>query len=193
MRHSYRSLIFFIAAAFLGFACCAPIVATPTATIVSPASAPTLAPAPTQPLATATPSVANSTATPFREIVNSTPILATRAPTKSFDPAPADDKLLRANAFLDSIKLLAATSAPPQMSVQLTGSLPTPCHQLRVQVAQPNPQNQIRLAVYSVADPSAICAQMIAPFSVSVPLGNFVKGAYTVWVNDKQVGDFNSP
>lgn len=93
--------------------------------------------------------------------------------------------------FIDGNQLLIAESYPVQVSLVLTGSLPTPCHQLRVAApTQANAKNELRLDVYSLADPDRMCTQVLVPFEVKVPLGSHAGGAFTVWINDEQVGKF---
>lgn len=109
-----------------------------------------------------------------------------------FDPQPGDQALNRGPVFLDKIESLIALSYPPQVFLRLAGALPTPCHQLRMEVAKPNAQNRIHVEVYSVVDGSLICVQMLEAFDVTVPLGSFPPGKYTIWVNGQQVGEFES-
>ena len=115
------------------------------------------------------------------------------AVTNPFAPQPGDDKLLRGNVFIDAMDLLSLESFPIQVMLNLEGSLPTPCHQLRVAVSPADRQNQIQVAAYSLADPRGVCTQMLKPFAASVPLGSFSAGTYTVLVNGKKAGDISAP
>ncbi|MBI5295950.1 MAG: hypothetical protein HY869_10770 [Chloroflexi bacterium] len=107
-------------------------------------------------------------------------------------PQPADSALTRDGASLDSYQLLTLESYPLQFNLTLTGSLPTPCHQLRVAVSPPNAGNKIAVEVYSVVDPNAVCAQVIQPFEVSVPLGSFPSGHYFLHINGNQATEFDA-
>ena len=109
-----------------------------------------------------------------------------------FAPRPGDESLQRGPVFVDSSELLQLESYPVQISAHLKGSLPSPCHELRVKVSGPDAQNQIQLEVYSLADPYAACAAVLQPFEASIPLGSFPKGKYTIWVNGEMMGEFNS-
>ena len=109
-----------------------------------------------------------------------------------YAPRAGDDALQRSNAYIDSADILTMESYPLQFAVVLMGNLPTPCHKLRVAYNQPNAENKIELEVYSVADPNAVCAQMLNPFEQNIPLGSFPAGHYTVWVNGEQVGEFDA-
>jgi hypothetical protein len=108
-----------------------------------------------------------------------------RAP---WEPAPGDKDLARGKVFVDTSEILTLESYPPQFLLHLTGSLPTPCHQLRANVQPPNEQDQIQVALYSVVDPEQICVQVLEPFEVNLPLGSFAQGSYTVLLNGDQVG-----
>ncbi len=114
-------------------------------------------------------------------------------PQPSLDPQPGDDRLTRGPAFLERVEVVTLESAPPQFALHLTGSTPTPCHHLRVKVDQPDAQKRIAVSVYSVANPEAICTQVLRLFEVSVPLGSYPSGTYTVQVNGQDAGQFTAP
>ena len=136
-------------------------------------------------------------------VQNETPVQCT-APTQCAEPTQAgglepiyapragDDALQRGNVYITSADILIMESYPLQFAVILKGNLPTPCHELRVIYDQPDAENKIKLEVYSVADPNAVCAQMLRPFEQNISLGSFPAGHYTVWVNDRQVGEFDA-
>lgn len=153
----------------IGLTACAP-VALPAE---PPAAAPTTPP--DQPVS----------ATPLPPGVSPEP-----APTPGYAPQPGDAALSRGEVFLDSAQLLVRESYPPQVSLALAGSLPTPCHQLRVAVGAPDAQGRIEVAVYSVVDPAMICIQVLESFEQAVPLNGLPAGAYTVWVNGEPAGEF---
>lgn len=109
-----------------------------------------------------------------------------------FSPQPSDANLTRGEAFLDSKEILSLESFPLQFMLHLTGSLPTPCHQLRVDVNAPDSENKVQVDVYSVSNPDKICTQVIAPFDVNIPLGSFPTGKYFLGVNGEMVAEFQS-
>jgi hypothetical protein len=107
-----------------------------------------------------------------------------------FAPVPQDASLEKANAFLDESQVLTLESQPPQYTLTLKGSLPTPCHYLRVQISEPDAQNRIQVLVYSVVDPNMICAQVLQPFDASITIPTPPSGqTYTVWVNEAQIAE----
>lgn len=107
-------------------------------------------------------------------------------------PRHGDDALLRGNVYLDSTDLLTMESYPLQYSLALTGSLPTPCHQLRVSVAPPDADDRILVEVYSLTATDSMCAEVLQPFTQTIPLGSFPAGHYTLWVNSEQVAEFDA-
>jgi hypothetical protein len=72
------------------------------------------------------------------------------------------------------------------------GSLPTPCHQLRVVIDEPDDQNQIQVQIYSLVDPNTVCIQVLETFDATIPLGSYASGSYTLFVNGEKVGDITS-
>jgi hypothetical protein len=90
--------------------------------------------------------------------------------------------------FIDSQDILVMESFPPQYKLSLSGSLPTPCHQLRVKVSEPDAQNRIVVEAYSLVDPEEVCIQVLEPFEANVPLGSFASGEYTVLLNNQEIG-----
>lgn len=131
------------------------------------------------------------------------PIINPNEPVGNDDPVPplkfddtiprhGDDALVREAAFVDSVDLLTMESYPLQFMLIVSGNLPTPCNQLRVNVNPPDADNKILVEVYSVVEPGKMCAEVIQPFSQNIPLGSFPSGHYTVWINGDQVAEFDA-
>ena len=116
----------------------------------------------------------------------------TRAQVNPYQPLESDAALQRGEAFVDSTEVLVLEIYPVQINLVLSGNLPTPCHQLRIAVNQPDDANRILVEVYSVADPEQVCIQMLQPFEITYSLGSFPSGSYTVLVNGAEVGQFDS-
>ena len=110
-----------------------------------------------------------------------------------FAPVSLDKKFSRGPAFIDSIDIVLKESFPVQVELVLTGSLPTPCHQLRVVAADPAADGKIEIEVYSVSDPEKMCIQVLEPFEAVFPLGEYAEGNYTVSINDELTGEFELP
>jgi hypothetical protein len=127
--------------------------------------------------------------------VTSPPVeeLPSREPMKNpYAPQPADSSLNRGEVFLDEKGLLIRESYPPQISLFLSGNLPTPCNELRVQMGEPDEKNNIQVEAYSVVDPNMMCTQVLKPFRASFDLGTFPGGHYSVYVNGELAGEFDS-
>ena len=95
----------------------------------------------------------------------------------------------RGNVYLDSTEIILRESYPVQAALIVRGSLPTPCHELKVDVAQPDDQNRIMVEIYSVTDPDQACIQVLEPFEETVELGSYTRGSFSVWVNGEPVGE----
>jgi len=113
-------------------------------------------------------------------------------PDMPFVPKPDDTRLLRGNVFINESELLIRESFPPQITLSLSGDLPTPCHELRVDVREPDSENKINVEAYSVVDPDQVCIQVLEPFQANIDLGTFPSGHYTVWINGEMVGEFDT-
>jgi hypothetical protein len=108
------------------------------------------------------------------------------------DPLPNEEDLIRGNVFLEEADVLVLESFPVQIVLHLQGHLPSPCHNLRAEVSEPDDQNRIEVEVYSLVDPAVMCAQVLEEFDTRINLGSYPSGDYTVWVNGEQVGEFTS-
>jgi hypothetical protein len=106
---------------------------------------------------------------------------------------PGDEQLTRGEVFLDSVQILVLESFPPQFMLNVSGSLPTPCHELRAEVSDLDAQNRIEIELYSLVDPDVICVQVLEPFEENIYLGTFPTGTYVVLVNGERVGEIEAP
>jgi hypothetical protein len=123
--------------------------------------------------------------------------LATSQPYEGtpIEPLLGPGEFIRDPVFMEpeSSQILLLETYPVQVMLELEGSLPTPCHRLQVDVAEPDNENRIYVEVYSLTDPSMECIQVLKDFTESVLLGKFTTGSYTVWLNGENVGDFSLP
>ncbi|MGQ0848091.1 MAG: hypothetical protein ACT4OP_03080 [Actinomycetota bacterium] len=92
------------------------------------------------------------------------------------------------SVFIDSTEILLMESFPVQVALHVIGSLPTPCHQAVWEVEDDG--STISVTLGSVAEAGAICAQVLEPVDLSIPLGSFETGARVVTLNGEQVGEF---
>jgi len=108
-------------------------------------------------------------------------------------PQPGDSALQRSNAYLNSTEISLMESFPPQVGLRLAGNLPTPCHQLRVAVSEPDAKKNIPIDVYSVVQKDVVCVEVLQPFEVSLNLGSYPQGNYSLLVNGAEIGQVMLP
>ena len=129
--------------------------------------------------------------------ISMTPPLEENIRTKSPPDLPTVDHSMNANlqrsvVFITGTEILIRESLPPQIALILRGELPTPCHQLRVEINQPDAENKIRVDAYSVVSSQKSCIQVLEQFEENIELGSFPSGHYTVWVNESQIAEFDA-
>jgi len=106
------------------------------------------------------------------------------------EPLPDEASMSRGEVSITSQELLIMESYPLQVVLLIEGTLPTPCHRLRVEVSEPDIQNFIAVEAYSLVDPDQNCIQVLEPFDENIPLGSYPDGSYTVTLNGEEVGEF---
>jgi hypothetical protein len=116
-----------------------------------------------------------------------------KTPEDPYDPKAGDKDLQRGEVFIEGSEVLLLESYPVQVRLHVTGDLPTPCHELRAVVNEPDAQSRIEVDLYTVVDPDMICIQVLEPFDANIDIGDFTEGEYTVWVNGEQAGEFSLP
>ncbi|PWH16639.1 MAG: hypothetical protein DDG60_03925 [Anaerolineae bacterium] len=125
----------------------------------------------------------------------SAPQTAPAAPPADFEnpyaPQPDDVKLQSGPAYVENYELQTVSTLPPEYRLVLSGNLPTPCHALRIQLAAPDAQNNLRITVYSVADPNMMCTQVLEPFQAELPIRNLIPGRYKLWLNDQEIAEID--
>lgn len=112
-------------------------------------------------------------------------------PENPYAPLPGDVKLQADKAYLESHELQTVSTFPPEYLLVLKGTLPTPCHALRVQISQSDETNTLTIDVYSVTDPNAVCTQVLQPFNAEVPIRNLIPVRYKVFLNGEQIAEID--
>ena len=115
------------------------------------------------------------------------------APTPDYLPLPDDKNLTRGNANISDMEVVLSMVEPVQGILQISGELPTPCHQLRADISTPDADKVINVEIYTLVDPNTMCTQVIKPFSKEIKLGVLPAGKYTVKVNGELVGQIMLP
>jgi hypothetical protein len=105
-------------------------------------------------------------------------------------PPAEPSEAIRGPVFIDQAELLIRESFPIQVDLLLRGRLPTPCATLRWSVGEPDEQGRIEVEAYSSQDAELSCIQVLQDFEETIPLGAFSTGAYTVWLNGEEIGEF---
>ena len=93
--------------------------------------------------------------------------------------------------MIDSSRLIFTTDEPVQVELILSGYLPTPCHELRVQIPEPDEDGNIMIEIYSLTEPDILCEQVLRSFHETIILGTYPRGSYLVWINGGVVGNFD--
>lgn len=112
-------------------------------------------------------------------------------PNNPYAPLPGDAKLQTDTVYLDSSELQTVSTFPPEYLLVLQGSLPTPCHALRVRISPSEETTTLAIDVYSVTDPNTICTQVLQPFSAEVPIRNLVPVRYKVFLNGEPIAEID--
>ena len=110
-------------------------------------------------------------------------------------PASAAPPLDERGVSVDDIQFVVRESFPMQIAVDISGTQPTPCHQLNwsftpggttsesgADVAAEGSVHEISIWASDPA-PDVSCIQAIEPFNLLVEVGDFVFGEYTIVVN----------
>ncbi len=102
-------------------------------------------------------------------------------PTEPGSPGSATDPV-----YIESTEIGYLESYPVQVVLVVRGSLPTPCHEIDSEVHADD--EGVDVLIWSVADPDQVCAQVLEPFEVSIPLGAFESASLPLFVNGVEVG-----
>ena len=106
------------------------------------------------------------------------------------EPRPPIDGSVNGDVTITRADLLIMESYPIQVSLQVEGEKPTPCHEIFWTVEDDGDTIEITMISQVNADQS--CAQVIAPFAIAVPLGRWAEESRDVVLNGESVGSFDS-
>ncbi len=108
-----------------------------------------------------------------------------------YRPQSKDVGLTLAGAIVNNTSLVERFDLDPfRVELTISGSVPSVCNELRVDVAPPNASYQIFIEVYSLINKNVNCDNVFQQFEASLLLGVYSNGRYTVWVNEGYAGDF---
>ncbi|MGD2252578.1 MAG: hypothetical protein PVF70_06650 [Anaerolineales bacterium] len=111
--------------------------------------------------------------------------------TVGVEPPDAGGEMGEGAVFVDQAEVILMESFPVLVVLRVSGHLPTPCHTLQWEVSDPDFEGNIYVVMASDADPEQVCIQVLDPFEIDIPLGDFTEGAFTVWLNGKQIESFD--
>jgi hypothetical protein len=110
-----------------------------------------------------------------------------------YAPKLEDVSLKEDLVILTSVSLSERYDLTPiRAELHVLGSMPSVCSELRIKVNPPNEGYQINIEVYSVAEIKLNCENVFQQFKVSLLLGEYSPGQYSVWVNDNFAGSLAS-
>jgi len=110
-----------------------------------------------------------------------------------YEPQIEDVSLKQDAVVLTSTSLSERYDLTPiRAELHVLGSMPSVCSELRIKINPPDEQYQINVEVYSVVDLKLKCENVFQRFEVSLLLGEYSPGQYTVWANDSFVGSIVS-
>lgn len=116
--------------------------------------------------------------------------------TQEENPYPPQTEDLgreRNEVILTSLNLFERSDlTPSRVGLDILGSMPGTCDELRVNINPPDASFQIFIEIYSIADQKLKCENVFQQVEAKILLGIYSAGRYTIWVNDKYVGDFVS-
>ncbi|MEX2251695.1 MAG: hypothetical protein WD895_06450 [Acidimicrobiia bacterium] len=106
------------------------------------------------------------------------------------EPRPPIDGSVSGEVWITTTDLLIAESYPIQVSLRVDGDKPTPCHEIFWTAEDTG--EAIEITMISQVNSDQDCAQVIEPFSISVPLGSWAEMSRDVYLNGEMVGSFES-
>ena len=90
-------------------------------------------------------------------------------------------------AFVEEVQFIFLESYPVQVRATIVGTVPTPCHEAVAEVTDTDAgAGTVTVDLYSLADPDEVCAQVLEPFEVTVDVGSFETGDYTLIIGEAE-------
>jgi hypothetical protein len=102
---------------------------------------------------------------------------------------PAQEDKNQDPVSVDSALLVVLERYPMKAILALKGELPTPCHELVWEVSGPNNRSIIEVTTFAESDSNTFCIQILEPFEVQIPLGDFTVLGFSVRLNGDVIGD----
>jgi hypothetical protein len=110
-----------------------------------------------------------------------------------YAPLVEDLNKRRAEVILTSVNLLERTDLTPlRTELNILGSMPSVCNELRIKVNPPDNSYRVYVEIYSLVDPKLKCDNVFQQFKTTILLGVYSQGQYSIWANNTYIGDFTS-
>lgn len=88
--------------------------------------------------------------------------------------------------YVDSTDILYLESFPVQVVLQVDGALPTPCHEAAWDITET--ETSVDVTLWSTSDSDSICATVLEPVQLAIPLGSYESADLDVSLNGEDVG-----
>jgi hypothetical protein len=104
--------------------------------------------------------------------------------------SPTGD-LVREPVYIGETEVSAILTDAPQISLHITGDLPTACHAFNYEYEIAI--GRIDVTIFSTISPAATCIQGLSPFdeTIEIPMTGQPDGAYQIYLNGELVGEIN--
>jgi hypothetical protein len=118
------------------------------------------------------------------------PIVEPGPPGSIPEPRPPIDGNIDGEVWITSTDLRIMESFPIQVMLDVSGEKPTPCHEIFWTVDDDG--EVIDITMISQVASDQVCAQVIEPFTIAVPLGTWEGESRQVVLNGEEAGSFES-
>ena len=118
-----------------------------------------------------------------RALVAATLALSLTVPLVAAGPAASAATPERSPFYVDSVEVLYLESFPVQVQLQVSGSLPSPCHEAKWAVSDDG--SFVSVELWTEADPEVACAAVLEEVDIVIPVGEYEVAERAVLVNDR--------
>jgi hypothetical protein len=118
------------------------------------------------------------------------PIVEPGPPNSVPEPRPPIDGSVDGEVWVTSTDLRIMESFPIQVMLDVSGEKPTPCHEVFWTVEDDG--GVIDITMISQVASDQVCAEVIEPFTIAVPLGSWEGESREVRLNGDEAGSFDS-
>jgi hypothetical protein len=106
------------------------------------------------------------------------------------EPRPPVEGSVDGEVSVTSADVRIMESFPVQVALDVTGEKPTPCHEIFWTVGDDG--EVIAIEMISQVAAEQVCAEVIEPFTIAVPLGSWTGESREIQLNGEVVGSFEN-